>query len=86
MPLGETDREPEGVEVDAKRDETEAFEARYGSEDMDEAIDWLSLVFGSLNAGGALVSGAGGSNSEALVGGVMKDSEWNALWQCIGQR
>jgi hypothetical protein len=74
-PLGETDREPEGVDVDAKRDETEAFEARYGREDIEEAIDWLSLVLGSLNAGGALVGGAGGSNGEALLGGVMKDVE-----------
>ena len=71
------------MDVDAKRDETEAFEARYGREDIEEAIDWLSLGLGSLNAGGALVGGAGGSNGEALLGGVMKDVEWYALWFCI---
>ena len=38
-PLGETDREPEGVEVDAKREETEAFDTRYGREETDEVID-----------------------------------------------
>lgn len=75
-PLGETDREPEGVDVDAKRDDTEAFEALYGREDIEEAIDWLSLVLSNLNEGGALVGGAGGSNGEALLGAVMKDGGW----------
>jgi len=34
VPLGETDLEPVGVEVDANRDETEALEFRYGSVDI----------------------------------------------------
>jgi hypothetical protein len=64
------------MDVDAKRDDTEAFEVRYGREDIDEAIDRLSLVLGSLKEGGALVGGAGGSKGKALLGGVMKDGEW----------
>lgn len=63
--------------VDAKRDDTETFEARYGNEDIEEVIDWLSRVFGSLNDGGALVGGAGGSNGEASLRGVMKDGQWS---------
>ena len=50
------------MDVDANREETEALEALYGREDIDEAIDWLSLVLGNLRAGGALDGGIGGSN------------------------
>jgi len=52
VPLGETDLEPVGVEVDAKRDETEALEFRYGSVDIEEDIDCEykdPRSFGSLN-------------------------------------
>jgi len=38
-PFGETDLETDGVEVDAKRDETEAFDVRYGKVDIEEASD-----------------------------------------------
>jgi hypothetical protein len=71
-PLGETDREPDGVEVEAKREDTEAFEALYGSEDIEEATDWLSRVLGSLREGGALFGVTEGSE-EASSGGGMKN-------------
>ncbi len=51
-PLGETDLEPDGVDVEANREDTEAFEALYGNVDIEEAIDCASgppLIFGSLN-------------------------------------
>lgn len=76
-PLGEADREPDGVDVDANRDDTEAFEARYGKEDIEEVIDWLSRGFGNFNDGGGLVGGTGGSEGEALLRGVMKDIHWS---------
>lgn len=73
FPLGETDLEPVGVEVDAKRDETEAFEFRYGSVDIEEDIDCESKdprSFGSLNE--EEPGGSAGSKGEALLEGVMK--------------
>ena len=73
VPLGETDLEPVGVEVDANRDETEAFEFRYGSVDIEEAIDWVSgepRSLGNLNE--EEPGGSAGSKAEALLGGVMK--------------
>ena len=50
-PLGEADLEPVGVEVEANREETDAFEPLYGRLEIDEAIDWGSwpLIFGSLS-------------------------------------
>lgn len=51
-PLGEPDLEPDGVDVEAKREETEAFETRYGREDIEEAMECESteaLILGSLN-------------------------------------
>jgi hypothetical protein len=73
VPLGETDLEPVGVEVDAKRDETEALEFRYGSVDMEEDIDCVSREprsLGSLNE--EEPGGSVGSKAEALLGDVMK--------------
>jgi len=52
-----------GVEVDANKEETEAFEALYGIEDIDEAIDWLSRVLGNLRAGSPLADGSDGEAS-----------------------
>jgi hypothetical protein len=71
-PLGETDLDPDGVDVDAKREETEAFEVRYGSVDIEDAIDCGSdaLSFGNLSEE-ELDGGSGDSKGEAL-GGVMK--------------
>jgi hypothetical protein len=72
-PLGEADLETEGVDVEANRDDTEALEDRYGSEDIEEATVWLSIVLGNLNEGVALVAGgAGGSNDETFLGDVMR--------------
>ena len=73
VPLGETDLEPVGVDVDAKREETEALEARYGNVDIEDAIDRESidpLTFDNLKDEGA--GGSGGSKVETLLGGVMK--------------
>jgi hypothetical protein len=67
VPLGEADLEPMGEEVDAKREETEAFEVRYGKEDIEEAINWASvevLTLGNLNEEAPL-NGAGGSAGKA---------------------
>lgn len=64
-PLGETDLDPVGVVVDAKRDETEALVPRNGRLDTEDARDWESspLTLGSLR-GDAMVE-AGGSIGEA---------------------
>jgi hypothetical protein len=72
-PLGETDLEPEGVEVEAKSEETDAFEFRYGRVDTEDAIDCVSapLIFGSLKGEGGMVD-SGGSKGGALLRGVMK--------------
>ena len=61
--------------MEAKRDEIDALDERYGNDDMEEVINGLSRVFGNLNEGDALVGGAGGSNRESLAGGVMKDGQ-----------
>jgi hypothetical protein len=60
------------VDVDAKREETEAFEVRYGSVDIEDAIDCGSdaLILGNLSEE-ELDGGSGDSKGEAL-GGVMK--------------
>lgn len=70
-PLGETDLDPDGVDVEAKREETEAFEVRYGSVDIEDAIDCGSepLIFGNLNEE-APSGGSGDSKGEALGGGM----------------
>lgn len=63
-PFGEADLEPVGVDVEAKREETEALEARYGRVDTEDAKDCEStdpLTFGSLNGEGPV----GGSKGEA---------------------
>lgn len=76
VPLGETDLEPEGVEVEANRDETEAFEFRYGSVDIEEDIDCMSIEprsFGSLKE--EEPGGSAGSKAEAWLEGVMKISD-----------
>lgn len=72
LPFGETDRDPTGVEVEAKREETEAFEVRYGKVDMEDAIDCPSapLVLGNLRDG--VLEGSGVSKGEAF-GDVMKN-------------
>lgn len=71
-PLGEADREPVGVEVEAKREETEALEGRYGRVDTGDAKGSVeALIFGSLMEGGP-VGGPGGSKGEALLEDVMK--------------
>lgn len=73
-PLGDTDLEPDGVDVDAKREETDAFVVRNGKVEMDDDSDWVSiapLVFGSLRDEEA--SGwSEGSKGEAWLEGVMK--------------
>lgn len=73
-PLGETDLEPDGVEVDAKSDETDALEALYGKVDIDEAIDCVSReprIFDILSEEGAN-GWSGASKGAAWLGGVMK--------------
>jgi len=73
-PLGDTDREPVGVDVDANKDETEEFEARYGrvdTEDVRVSVD--ALIFGNLREA-VPEGGSGGSKGEALLRGVMKTS------------
>lgn len=70
------------MDVEAKRDDTEAFDVRYGREDIEEAIDG-SLILGNLSEGGALVGGAGGSKGYAWLGGVMNAGEWYALQYCV---
>lgn len=61
--------------VAAKREETEALEARYGSVDIEDAIDCESvpLTLGSLKVG--VREGSRGSIGEAF-GDVMKAAEW----------
>ena len=56
-PLGEADLEPVGVEVEAKREETDAFEPLYGRLAIDEAMDGESCprILGNLN-GDAIMS------------------------------
>jgi hypothetical protein len=39
VPLGEEDLEPVGVDVDAKREETDALVFRYGRVDVEDAMD-----------------------------------------------
>jgi hypothetical protein len=71
--LGETDLEPEGVEVDANRDEEDAFACRYGSADTEDDIDCVSMEprsFGSLNE--EEPGGSAGSKGDALLEDVMK--------------
>jgi len=66
-PLGETDLDPVGVDVEANREDTEAFELRYRSVDIEEVIDCESiepLIFGNLNGEGP-GAGSGGSKGEA---------------------
>jgi hypothetical protein len=61
------------VEVDANRDETEAFPCRYGSVDIEEDMDCVSrepLNFGTLNEDEP--GGSAGSKVEALLEGGMK--------------
>jgi hypothetical protein len=62
------------VDVEAKREDTDALEARYGKVDIEFAIDWPSapLTLGSLKEGGLEESGV--SKGEALLV-VMKTSE-----------
>lgn len=50
-PLGDTDLDPDGVDVDAKRDETDALELRYGNVDVEDDMDWGSgpRSLGNLN-------------------------------------
>lgn len=76
-PLGETDLEPEGVEVEAKRDETDALEALYGNVDTEEVIDWVSReprIFDILSEEGAK-EWSGCSKGAAWLGDVMKTTE-----------
>jgi hypothetical protein len=70
VPFGETDLEPVGVEVEAKREDTDAFEARYGKLDVEEAIERGSppLILGSLKDG--VLEGLGRSMGGAF-GDVM---------------
>jgi hypothetical protein len=71
--LGETDLEPEGVEVDANRDETDAFLCRYWSVDTEDDSGCVSMEprsFGSLNE--EEPGGSVGSKGEALLEDVMK--------------
>ena len=61
------------MEVDANRDETEVLDCRYGSVDIEDAIDCVSMEprsFGSLKE--EEPGGSAGSKAEALLGGVMK--------------
>lgn len=67
--------------MDAKSEDTDAFEVLYGNEDVDEVIDWLSLVLGTLSEGAILAGG--GSTGVASTGGVMKAAERIALCYCI---
>jgi hypothetical protein len=66
------------VEVEAKREETEAFEVRYGSVDIEDAIDCGSnpLIFGNLN--GEEPNGGSGDSKGAALGGVMKTNRWSS--------
>lgn len=65
--MGETGLEPEGVDVEANKDETEALEALYGRDDTEDTIDCASAdirAFGLLNDIG-LVTDSGGLNGVA---------------------
>jgi hypothetical protein len=75
--VGETGLEPEGVDVEAKRDETEALEALYGKEDTEDTIDCASVdirAFGLLSDIG-LVTDSGGLKGVALLEGVIKSED-----------
>lgn len=58
-PFGETDLDPEGVDVEAKREDTDEFDVLYAKFDTEDAIDFESppLVFGSLKDGVLEASG-----------------------------
>jgi hypothetical protein len=65
-----------GVDVDAKREETDALFVRNGKVEMDDDNDWVSttpLVFGSLR-GEEPRGFSDDSKGEALLEGVMKTS------------
>lgn len=66
VPFGETDLEMDGVVVEANKEETEEFDGRYGSVDIEDAIEGVSpvLVLGSLREG--VLEGSGDSNGDAL--------------------
>lgn len=60
--------------MEANRDETEAFEARYGRVDIEDAkVSVDARIFGSLREA-APEGGSGGSKGEAWLRGVMKTS------------
>jgi hypothetical protein len=64
------------VDVDAKREETDAFVVRNGKVEMDDDTDWVStapLVLGSLRDEEPRGCSEG-SKDEALLEGVMKTS------------
>jgi hypothetical protein len=82
VPLGEADLEPVGVDVDAKREETDALAFRDGKVDIEDVNDWASvliLALGSLTVGAPGDSG-GSKGGESFCGGVMKPS------YCINDR
>ena len=63
--MGDTDLEAEDEAVEANKEETEGFEGRYGSVDVEDAIEGASpdLVLGSLREG--VLDGSGDSDGEA---------------------
>lgn len=69
-PLGDADLEPVGVEVDAKREETEALEPLYGRLAIEEAMDGESCprIFGNLN--GEAILNPGESHGGAYPGSL----------------
>jgi len=90
-PLGDTDLEPLGVEVEAKSDDTEALTPRYGRLATDDAIDGASFprVFGSLSgdaivAAGGLIAGESPRDILSLVTYHPADRLSNA--SCISWR
>lgn len=66
VPLGETDLDIDGVDVEANREDTEAFDALYGNVEIEDAIEMSPvLVLGSLKEG--VLEGSGDSMGETLL-------------------
>jgi ribosomal protein S18 acetylase RimI-like enzyme len=76
LPFGEIDLDPGGVDVDANKDETDAFDL-YGKLYMDEAGDWYSsgvLGFDILRGDVPSARAGDGWEGAALFIGVMKSA------------
>lgn len=68
------------MDVDAKREETDALDARYGSVDVEDIIDWVSAEPRTLGILKEEV--AAGSKGETLSEGVMKSHKRSSACGC----